>query len=156
MTNLLETKDPDTDSLYEIDVRKIVTEVIRRDWPYAVDDLVKPHFGIGFYMLCTTAGETRHHLPDRYPRAEDLTMQDGSVVWTVKDPSDSGLPAITDAEWTISDAALTVDSQTFTGGILRPVFAGGVDGETYSLTARITWDNGRVEDVSFTLPVGEQ
>ncbi len=152
----LPAKDPDIDTLYDLDIRKFVTEVIRRDHPYAVNDLTKPHFGIGFYLLCTTAGETAEHHPDRYPRAAELTLQDGSVVWTLKHPSASNLPAITSAVWTFSDPALTLDSQTFEGGLLRPVFVGGADGVTYEATARVTWNNTQVEDVTFLIPVEHQ
>jgi hypothetical protein len=152
----LDTKDPDRDAEYAIDARRLAYAEMRRDWPYEAGAFVKSPRHTGFYYECTTAGETKHNWPD-LPRAANQTVADGSVVWTARLPSAATLPTISTVTWDVDPAGeLAVDSERIEGGIVYPTLTGGVDGESYELTAHVTWSNGQVDDVTVTIPVAHR
>lgn len=149
------SKDPDQDITLELDVRSLAYGEMRRGRPYSTGTFVRAPRHTGFYYECTTAGETKAHWPD-LPRAATETVTDGSVVWTARHPSDATLPSISDVAWEVSAAALAVDSETISGGLIFPVLSGGVAGVTYTVTATVTWSTGQIDDVSFYVEVGEE
>jgi hypothetical protein len=123
------SKDPDQDVTLEIDVRSLAYGEMRRGRPYTAGTFVRAPRHTGFYYECTTAGETKANWPE-LPRAEDETVQDGSVVWTARHPSDATLPTISGITWSVDDAALSVDSESIVGGLVFPTLSGGVGGAT--------------------------
>lgn len=154
MTSTL-TKDPDRDTRYEIDARRLVYGEMRRDRPYTAGSIVKAPRHTGYYYECTEAGETKHHWPD-LPRADEETVQDGSVEWTARHPSSASLPAVSSVSWAVDPTGLTVPSHDIEGGLIFPTFSGGTAGESYEVTATITWSTGQVDDLTLTLEVEQQ
>lgn len=151
--NTLDPKAPNTPTEYAIDVRRTAYTPMRRDWPYQLGAVVRAPLHTGFYYQCTSPGETGAYAP-RLPRAEGETVQDGSVEWTARHPSGASLPAVSSVDWIIDPAGeLTVPNTRIDGGILYPTFSGGVAGQSYEVTARVTWSNGQVEDVTVIIPV---
>jgi hypothetical protein len=148
-------KDPNVDTEYEIDYRKLVAQEMRRDRPYSVGAIVKAPRHTGFYYECTTAGETKFNWPD-LPRAAGVTVADGSVVWTARLPSSSALPTISSVTWDVEPAGLEVDSERIEGGIVFPTFTGGVAETLYEFTAHLVWSTGQREDVTGTVLVEQQ
>lgn len=152
----LEAKDPDRDTEYAIDARRLAYAEMRRDWPYAQGAITKAPRHTGLYYEATTAGETKAHWPD-LPRAAGQTVTDGSVVWTARAPSSATLPTISSVTWTVDPTgALSVASERIDSGIVYPTLSGGTDGAEYELTAHITWSNGQVEDLTVTIPVAHR
>lgn len=152
---MVNPKDPDVDTEYAIDARRLAYQEMRRSWPYAITQIVKAPRHTGFYYEATTAGETKQNWPD-FPRAEAETVTDGSVVWTARHPSSSDLPTISSVTWTVSPSGLTVDSERIDGGIVYPTVADGTDGVDYEITAHITWSTAQVDEVTVTVPVRSQ
>lgn len=148
-------KDPDRDTRYEIDARRLIFAEMRRDRPYAEGAIVKAPRHTGFYYECTASGETKHNWPD-LPRADGETVQDGSVEWTARHPSSSSLPTVASVSWAVDASGLTVPSHDIEGGLIFPTLSGGTDGESYEVTATITWPTGQVDDLTFTVEVGQQ
>ena len=155
MSTVLDEKDPDQDRAYAIDARWLAYHELKRDWPYAVGQIVKSPRHTGFYYECSIAGETRRHWPE-LPRAEGLTFSDGSVTWLARHPDDATLPTISTVTWDVSPSGLSVAAETITGGVVEPVLAGGADGEDYELTAHVTWSTGQADDITVTIPVRQQ
>jgi len=156
VSTTLDAKDPDVDTEYAIDARRLAYQEMRRDWPYDAGKFVKAPRHTGFYYECTTAGETKHNWPD-LPRAAAQTVQDGSAVWTARHPDDAELPTISGVTWDVDPVGeLAVDSERIEGGIVYPTLTGGADGEDYELTAHITWSIGQVDDITVTIPVRSQ
>lgn len=149
----LGAKDPNTDTEYAIDARRLAYSEMRRGWPYAAGVIVRAPRHTGFYYEATTAGETKHNWPD-LPRAAAQTVADGSVVWTARHPDDAELPTISSVTWAVDPTGdLAVDSERIEGGIVYPTLTGGTAGVEYELTATITWSTGQVEDLTVTVPV---
>ncbi len=152
----LDAKDPNVDTRYSIDARRLAYQEMRRSWPYATGQFVRAPRHTGLYYEATTAGETKHNWPE-LPRAAAETVTDGSVVWTARHPSSATLPTISSVTWTVSPSGeLSVDSSSIEGGIVYPTLADGEDGTDYELTAHITWSTGQIDDVTVTIPVAEQ
>lgn len=148
-------KDPDTAVTYEIDIRDEIVAEVRRNYEYALTDVVRDHRGSGFYLECSKAGLTSKQFPQAWPRAANETVLDGSAEWTSKHPSDVSTPTIQSVTWIMPDA-LTLDSQSETSYLARLTVSGGTDGQDYDVTARITPTAGSVRDVTVTIPVRQQ
>lgn len=151
----LAPKDPEAPATYSIDFHNEVIREARRDYDFSAGQVVRPQFGTGFYYECQTAGRTAAHYPNRWPRAEGQTVQDGSVVWVAREPSDSGLPSISDADWTLPDG-LTLDSQSQVGLVAFVTVSGGVDGVDYDVLCRMTPSAGNIIEQTITIPVRSQ
>lgn len=156
MTTTLDSKDPNTDTEYAIDARRLAYSDMRRDWPYASGAITKALQHTGFYYEATIGGETAHRSPP-LPRTEDGTVRDGTVEWTARHPDSVSLPTISSVTWEVDPpGALDVDSERIEGGIVYPTLTGGTDGVEYELTAHLEWSTGQVDDVTVTIPVEQR
>lgn len=150
----LREKDPDVPATYYIDVRlRLIDEPYRR-YSVAQGAFVRAQRDTGFYYEATAAGVTAQQYPT-WPRAAGETVQDGSVQWTARHPDNATLPTVSSATWTLP-SGITLDSQVLEPQLIRPTFSGGVDGEDYSITVRVTPSAGNSFDMTFTLPVRAQ
>lgn len=155
MSTMLRAKDPDVPATYEIIIWESLVRAATRSYDFAVNDIVHYPRDTGLNYLCTVAGRTSSYYPERIPRAAGETVLDGSAEFTAKLPSDTTPPAIDSVVWTVP-AALTVDSQEEDNNAFRVTLSGGVAGESYDITARVTPTVGTARDMTFTIPVAEQ
>jgi len=149
--DVLGTKDPGVDTEYAIDARAAVTVVARRSWPYTLGAIAKDQLDSGFYFECTTAGHTARNYPSEWARSAGMTTNDGSAVWTVRHPSDAGLPTISSI--TFETTGLTVSAISTDEGIASFLAVGGTAGERYEVTAHIGWSTGEETDLTVVIPV---
>lgn len=149
-------KDPNVPKSYEIDVFFRFISEMHRSREFKVNDLARAPRDTGFYYKCTVAGRTSRSFPRSFPRVDTETLLDGSVTWTTIHP-DSATAAvkIQTVDWTVP-AGLTLDSQSESGHIAEATFSGGLDGEDYEVTARVTPNNGNAIDITITIPVRQQ
>lgn len=155
MTTTLDPKDPDVAATYSIDLHAVIVTDAARAQDFVVNSFVRPPFETGFYYEATTAGRTSAHFPIRWPRTAGETVQDGSVVWTARHPSSSTLPSISAVSWTVP-AGLTLDTQSEGAFLANVTLSGGVDGEDYEVTARVTMSDSRIVEQSIIVPVRQQ
>lgn len=86
---------------------------------YALNEIAKPALATGFYLKCTTPGMAAHH-PPIFPREADLTVGDGSLVWTMVEPGGAGLPTISGTPtYDISPAGIAQSDLSTVGLVTR-------------------------------------
>lgn len=153
MTTLAE-KDPDVIAEYSIDWHDQLVEEADRQAEFEVGQFVQAQRDTGWYYECTQAGRTSSHYPT-WPRADGITVQDGSVIWTARHPSDATVPSASSAVWTVPDG-ITKDSQREDGAVTYITLSGGTDGVDYELICRMTPSTGNVIEQTITIPVRSQ
>jgi hypothetical protein len=104
---------------------------------YAQNEVIRPPLPVGFFAICTTAGMAAHREPI-WPREDDLTVQDGSVVWTMRAPGGVGLPSISSVDYTITpDGIVESDETTVDLRTRVKLDATAADLGTYEILAEI-------------------
>ena len=152
MSTTLEASDPDVPATYRIGWHDRLVEAAERRADVSAGQFLRyPNVDTGFYYEVTTAGRLAQHYPTRIPRAGGQTVQDGSAVLTARHPDDATLVAISSAVWTI-EAGLTLDSQSESGFFTSITVSGGVDGEDYECTCRMTPSSGNAIEQTIIIP----
>lgn len=139
---------------FEFVWRQQIIEKWRPEYPYALNDVVRPIVGNGFYFLCTTAGESAGIQPSDWPTTALDTLNDGSVVWQCQLPVSIDADDILTSVFTL-DAGLTEDSKAIDGQVTQITISGGVAGESYRVSNTITRESGSQETASFVLEILE-
>lgn len=155
MSTVVEEKDPDTDATYEIYIFEAFVVSALRSSPVVLSDLIRAPRDTGFYYQCTKAGRTATQYPESWPRVSGEVVADGSAEWTAVHPDDASPPIIQSVAWSVQDG-MTIASQSDAGHIAQVTVSGGVDGNDYDATARITPTAGDPRDITITVPVRSQ
>lgn len=153
---IVQEKDPDDDITYPLDSSERLVQEALRSHDFALGAFARA-FGLdtGWYYECTSAGRTGERAPTRgFPRAGGETITDGSLEWTCRHPSDATLAAISSIE-VVEDAGLTVTTNVI-GFVIYVTVSGGVDGQDYAITLRITPSTGDAFDQTLVVPVRAQ
>lgn len=153
MTTLAE-KDPDVIAEYSIDWRDQLVEEADRETDFEAGQIVQAQRDTGWYYECTTAGRTSSRYPT-WPRAAGITVQDGSVIWTARHPSDASVSLVSSAVWTVPDG-ITMNSQRESGTLTYITLSGGTDGQDYDILCRMTPTTGNIIEQTITVPVRAQ
>lgn len=148
----LDAKDPDTDAQYAIDWYDQLVLIAEREAAYDEGEIVQFDPDSGWVYECTTPGRTGSRSPRTPPRADGLTLVDGSVVWTCRHPSDVTVPVVGSAEWNVPDG-ISLVNQSELGAVTSVLLTGGTDGEDYDITCRMTPTIGEALEQTITIPV---
>lgn len=148
----LDPKDPDVEQEYAIDFSHVLVPFAPRSTDIGAGRVVRARRDTGWYYECTTPGRTSAEYPRMWPRESGATIQDGSVIWTARRPADVTVPTVQSAQWTVP-APLSEVSTSESGFLALIVVSGGVDGEDYALTCRMTPTTGKVIEQTITVPV---
>lgn len=150
----LDAKDPDVAATYTIDWHDELVIEAFREYAFGPGAFVQAQRDTGWYYECTTAGRTARNYP-QWPRAAGQTVNDGSVVWTARHPTGSGVPQVSSAVWTLP-SGITKDSQSESGALTNIVLSGGTDGVDYEILCRMTPSAGSVIEKTITVQVRAQ
>lgn len=151
----LTPKDPDVFATYTIDWRDVLFTVAPRNAHIDANTIVIAQRDTGFFYEATAAGRTAQNYPRRWPRASNVMVDDGSVLWMTRHPDDVTENAIASAVWDVP-SGITLVSQDESGTLASIVLSGGTDGVDYELTCRMTATGGAVEDKTIIIQVRSQ
>lgn len=151
--NQLDPKDPDTPATYSINWRKELVLELQRETEYVLGAVGLAPADTGFDYECTKAGRTSYHYPrNGWPRAAGEVVRFGTAEFAARQPGTVSIPTIQSAVWALP-AALTEDSKSEEGTVTHITISGGVDGEDYELTCRMTPSTGSPIERTIVVPV---
>lgn len=160
MTSItVRAKDPDADITYAVDWSQALAELsspeaMLRGVYYESGDIRKAEVDTGLDYRCITAGRTGDRRPPTgFPAAAGLTVQDGSVIWTAQAPAPP--IEIASVAWSVPDG-LTKISESNGPALAYITLGGGVDGEDYDVTCRMTPASGAPREQTIQVPVRSQ
>lgn len=103
-------------------------------------EFIRPTVPNGFSYECTTAGTTGTKEP-RWPTTISATVTDGSVTWTCRAASGSGVNAITSPTATSDPTGLTIASVSVSElHKILATYSGGTEGQSYDAVYSFTLD----------------
>ena len=145
-------KDLDIDKTYWIELFEPFVLEALRSIEFSAGEILRYPRDTGFYNVVTKGGRTARTYPIVIPRAANETFRDGSMDLVSRHPDDVSPPAIETIVWTPT-APLTVVSQSEAVHRASVTVSGGLAGESYPITARITPTVGDPLDVTLVVPV---
>jgi hypothetical protein len=150
-------KRADLTERFTVGWRHAAVGVRRAEAVYADGDVVRLQPHNGFYLECTTAGETSWLTPNDPPLLDGETFQDGSVTWTVRAPGSITFSPITMATWAL-DAGLTNEADGIDASDDQLTYidiSGGTVGEQYRATVSIVRADGSTDELTFVIEILE-
>lgn len=118
-------------------------------------ETVRPTIANGFAFQASAAGQSGSSEPFNGPCTLGQTFVDGSITWTAILPGGNALDPIALVAWSAlnNDGKLTIPTQANTTEEATADFAGGTQGQIYSIQALVTTSTGLIYDVQFNLQI---
>ncbi len=136
--------------------QRFIVDTWQRDKRYVAGNIVRPPVGNGyFYTAAIVAsaafGMSSKLLPDFAPGAGEVT-EDGTILWTASVPGSLSLVTLSTSVWTL-DPGISEDSSAIVGFDALITVSGGVAGEQYRMTNKVTKSTGEEEEDSLVLEI---